>query len=106
MSPEAKRQMRRDLSMKLQADLGDVLKRNVGVLHHVLDSVECGETLIEAAVMVVRTVGGSVATMGQNADTVEALYSATIDAIIESVTRSRTEALVRINLELSKRAAV
>ena len=55
--------------------------------------------------MVVRTVGASVATVGEATGKVDVLYEATIDAIIQEVRSSRDSAVTRTTAELARRAA-
>lgn len=102
---ETQRVLRQDLSRKLQLSLGAVLERDLNIAHHVLDAHQCGLLLIEAAVMVVRTVGASVATVGEQTGKVDILYDATIDSVIMEVRASRNSAIRRITAELARRAA-
>lgn len=103
MSDANQHKLRRDLSVKLQARLGEVLERDLVIAHHVLDAHQARLLLIEAAVMMVRTVSASVATIGEEAWKVELLYDTTVAAIVEEVARSRSSALSRIAAELGDR---
>ena len=98
----------RDLSKKLQNDLSDVLERNVSLASAVLNPLQVALVMVEAAVMMTRTAGAtmanSVGDWASREDIVQA-HDLMIDMIIEQVNASRADSLERAFAEIARRKA-
>ena len=99
------REIARDLSRDLQTRLADVLGRQANIASAVLPFPEVSFLMIEAAVMMVRTVGGTIANSLADTEEVAAVYEVTVKAIIEQVEQGRADAIEKIAAEINKRRA-
>jgi len=84
----------RDLSAKLQGDIGAALERNLHVFAAVLEPAELSLVMIEAAVMASRTTAATIAGFVE-AEKVATMYGGTIDAIIEQLQNSKADGIAR-----------
>lgn len=102
------REIGKDLSRKLQHDLSDVLERNLNVAQAVLTMPEVALLLIEAAVMMTRTAGATMAnTVGDHATREDIIYAhdLVINLIMENIQASRADSLERAFAEIARRKA-
>ncbi len=95
----------RDLSHKLQRDLGALLQRQINIASAVLEPADVSVVMLEAGVMMVRTVAATIAGMATDDAALEQLFDHTVTEISRAVASSRADSLDRARAQYKAAAA-
>ncbi|KTT72642.1 hypothetical protein [Sphingomonas endophytica] len=98
--------VQKDLSMKLQRDLAEVLQRNLQLFQIALDPADMGAMLLEASLMIVAssaaTMANLVAQRSTEADAIR-IFNHMYDGTLSQLSDAKAVALARTLAELRAR---